>query len=447
MNNKKEEDIIEFNDLNMSSNNNFENDSTSKIVFENFNYNTNDDIKFNSYNNAGNISDDTDEVKSNMIDEYVYDYSNVNEQNKEKSNIDIKSFVKDKIDNMYLGYKTRLFINIFGILMFSILFLVLFINSISLNKKSNVIYKQISNIDYKVYLRENKYYGNNYLDKDMQYIASLIDNININFDYSFSFNQDINYKYTYYIKSEVKVTDSIDPSLNIYSKTNKLTEPNTIVKEDSNKFNINENISIDYNKYNDLVKSFKNTYLLNADSNLVLSMLVDIEDEKGNKVKNNDEVMKISIPLTEQTINIKMDYEEVNNSYNTKVYRHFSIDHKVLFAFSIFFLIGDIIYISSLVMFLNKTKTKKTIYDITLSKILREYDRVIVNSKKPIVVDGEIIELSSFSELLDVRDNLEKPIIFKEIHKGLKSIFIIRNKNETYRYVLKLSDLERGNKK
>lgn len=443
MNNKKEEDIIKFDDLNMSSYNNYKNDNTSKIVFENFNYDTNDDIKFDSYNNVRNISDD---IKSNMIDEYAYDYNDVNEQ-KEENNMDIKSFVKDKIDNMYLGYKTRLAINIFGIIIFSVLFLVLFIKSISLNKKSDVIYKQESNIDYKVYLRENKYYGKEYLDKDMQYIASLIDNININFNYSFNLNQDINYKYTYYIKSEVKVTDSNDPSLNIYSKTEKLTEPNTVIKESSNNFNIYENVKIDYNKYNDLVKSFKNTYLLNADSNLVLTMLVDIEDEKENKIKKDNEVMKITIPLTEQTINIKMNYEEANNSYNTKVYRHFSIDHKVLFSLSIFFLIGDIIYISSLVMFLNKTKTKKTIYDITLSKILREYDRVIVNSKKPIVVDGEIIELSSFNELLDVRDNLEKPIIFKEIHKGLKSMFIIRNKNETYRYVLKLSDLERGNKK
>ena len=98
-------------------------------------------------------------------------------------------------------------------------------------------------------------------------------------------------------------------------------------------------------------------------------------------------------------------------------------------------------------MFLRKTSTKKTIYDITLSKILREYDRVIVNSRKPIAITGEIIELSSFNELLDVRDNLEKPIIFKEIHKGQKSEFAVKNGDETYRYVLKLADLEKGNTK
>ena len=56
----------------------------------------------------------------------------------------------------------------------------------------------------------------------------------------------------------------------------------------------------------------------------------------------------------------------------------------------------------------------KSLYDVTLSKILREYDRVIVNSKKIVDLNNEkeIIDVNSFTELLDVRDNLEKPIIF-----------------------------------
>ena len=95
-------------------------------------------------------------------------------------------------------------------------------------------------------------------------------------------------------------------------------------------------------------------------------------------------------------------------------------------------------------MFINKTSPKKTLYDLTLAKILREYDRVIVNSKKIVNMDGDV---KSFNELLDVRDNIEKPIIFSEVHKGLKSIFIVKTSNETYRYVLKLADLEREDHK
>jgi len=100
-------------------------------------------------------------------------------------------------------------------------------------------------------------------------------------------------------------------------------------------------------------------------------------------------------------------------------------------------------FLIRLLIFVKKTTAKKTIYDITLAKILREYDRVIVNSKKIVDLDNNnVIDVNNFSELLDVRDNLEKPIIFSELHKGQKSIFIVKTPNETYRYILKLSDLE-----
>ena len=97
---------------------------------------------------------------------------------------------------------------------------------------------------------------------------------------------------------------------------------------------------------------------------------------------------------------------------------------------------------------MRKTSAKKSLYDVTLSKILREYDRVIVNSKKIVDLNNEkeIIDVNSFTELLDVRDNLEKPIIFSEVHKGQKSVFIVKTSNETYRYVLKLADLEKEKK-
>ena len=429
------------------------NNDDDEIKFDDLKNDSDDTVNFVPYSNITNGIDSSNlkETTNNLSDIYVpsnsfdSDYSNMD--NDYDDNSDKKSFLKDKIDNMYLGYKTRLIVNISCIIIFLLLAFIFGVYSVSINQKSNVNYKQTSNIDYKVYLKKNDYYNQDYLDKNMQYIASLIDNIKVNFNYSFNANQDINYKYTYYIKSEVRVSDSEDSSKIIYSKSDRLTNPNTIAKTSSNGFNISEDINVDYNKYNELVKSFKSAYLINADSNLVLSLYLDIEDEKGNKINsaNSNEAMKLTIPLTEQMINIKMDYKEINNSVNAKIYRHFGIKNKILFSLSVFFFVGTVFYTALLVIFLRKTSAKKSAYDVLLSKILREYDRVIVNSKKNIDVTGEVIDLDSFEELLDVRDNLEKPIIYKEIHKGQKSIFVIKNGNETYRYILKLADLEKGN--
>ena len=164
----------------------------------------------------------------------------------------------------------------------------------------------------------------------------------------------------------------------------------------------------------------------------------------------SSDAMKLKIPLTEQMIDITMDSKSVNNdNNNARVYKDFSISNKVTFILSFVSFIISITFVVKLLLFMRKTSAKKSLYDVTLSKILREYDRVIVNSKKIVDLNNEkeIIDVNSFTELLDVRDNLEKPIIFSEVHKGQKSVFIVKTSNETYRYVLKLADLEKETRK
>jgi len=57
--------------------------------------------------------------------------------------------------------------------------------------------KESSNLDYKVYLKENDFYDTPYLTKDMAYIASLIDTINIDFNYLFSIDTISNMDFSY----------------------------------------------------------------------------------------------------------------------------------------------------------------------------------------------------------------------------------------------------------
>ena len=369
------------------------------------------------------------------------------ESQTEENNIDTKVISKN---NRYISYNERLIAHIVCIVLLFIIGVSFVISSISIKSNSSVLYNQSSNIDYKVYLQPNDYYKEPYLDKNMQYIANLIDNIDVNFNYIFNANQNINYEYSYYVMAETSVTDSQDKAKVIYSKSDKVIEPVSFKKNNSNGFIINQNVKVNYSQYNDLVKSFKSSYAISADSNLVLSLCVQIKDEKGNIIRNYDtDKVSLKITLSEQMINISMDSKPVNNSNNNvNVYKSFFISNKVLFGVGIASFIASILFTFKLILFVNKTSVKKSIYDVTLAKILREYDRVIVNSKKMLNVDNSnnIIDVNNFSELLDVRDNLEKPIVFYEIHKGQKSVFLVKTSSELYRYVLKLSDLERNSK-
>ena len=62
---------------------------------------------------------------------------------------------------------------------------------------NRINYIEKSNIDYKVYLKENNFYENEYLEKDKVYVASLIDKILIDFKYDFDIEKenDLAFKY------------------------------------------------------------------------------------------------------------------------------------------------------------------------------------------------------------------------------------------------------------
>ena len=407
---------------------------------------TNLNLDFSSINSPLSDTDFSfDSCDNNQGDENDFPPENNVVESPIQVNNDISltdnKFSKDKF---YFSYELRFLTYIIAIVLCTILSCVFLMISISHKSKTNLTYKQTSNLDYKVYLKPNNYYNEKYLNKDMLYIASLIDYIKIDFNYNFKMNYNIDYKYSYYIKSNILVTDKSDKKKVIYTKEDKLAEDKLMHKNNSNEFNIKEEFNIDYAKYNNLIKQFKSEYGINANSSLDLSLIVDVTDEKGNKVMtpSDDNVMKISIPLTEQMINIGMDYKEINNSDNAEVYQEYNISNKVLFGISIVFMVGSLSSVVMLVLFLIKTSKKKTPYEILLSKILKEYDRVIINSKKNIILDGEVVDVNSFEELLDVRDNLEKPILFYEMHKGQKSLFVVKSGNICYRYVLKLADLE-----
>lgn len=92
---------------------------------------------------------------------------------------------------------------------------------------------------------------------------------------------------------------------------------------------------------------------------------------------------------------------------------------------------------------LSKKFKKVTNYDKYVNKLLKEYDRLIIEIKTKIVMKKyNIIEVKSFTELLDVRDNLKEPIIYYNVIKHIEGIFYIKSHNDIYLLTIKNKDLE-----
>lgn len=327
--------------------------------------------------------------------------------------------------------------------------IITFLLSVFIPQPDGLGYKENSNLDYKVYLKKNDYYETPYLGKNMQYIASLIDYIDVNFKYNFDINKNIDYEYKYYIEADVKVFEKAKPSNVIYEKKENLLEDVVKDEQDSKNFSIDEDLKIDYAKYNNLIKKFKTEYSLAADSNLTLTLYVSVngnQDGTDYPIKANDN-MQIIIPLTEQMVNVNMNYKEANDSGQVEQQNKVDVN-KILLYISIAFAGLFVLMFINTVKFISRADGGKTYYQRRVEKILRDYDRVVVKLKKAINIseNDEIIEVVNFEELLGISDRLCKSILFMETDESEKGWFIIKNGNEIYRYVIEENRLTIENK-
>ena len=70
-----------------------------------------------------------------------------------------------------------------------------------------VSYKEKGNLDYSVCLFDNDFYEQKCINKDMKYIASLIDKVRVNYNYQFDINDNVNMVFNYNIKARLVITD------------------------------------------------------------------------------------------------------------------------------------------------------------------------------------------------------------------------------------------------
>ena len=336
-----------------------------------------------------------------------------------------------------ISNKVKIFIGItcfLALLFLTILFATM---SLSITEEKKINYSENSDIDYRVYLRENDFYEENYLGKNKIYVASLIDKIEVTFNYIFKIDTKSDVDFNYDVIATLVIADSTGKNV-FFEKDYPLIEnaENKIVQGTIN--NVKKTVNIDYNYYNNLANKFKINYGINTTSTLIVKMKVRESSDKHNMNFNNNSEMLLSIPLSEKEVNITMDYNEVKN--NGKIISNKTIEINN-YVYLYFVIITSIICICSfiiLIKLLLKTSKKRSQYDKYVSKILKEYDRLIVNTTtKPDVNNKKVIKIDSFNELLDVRDNLKLPIKYYVVTEHSESNMYIDHEEELYLLVLK----------
>ena len=325
------------------------------------------------------------------------------------------------------------------IILVSCFVLVFFIKLFIINEVDHLSYDETVTPDYKVNLKDNNYYSVKTLPSGMNYIASLVDNISVYFKYKFEATDVIDYNTTYYIEAITRVYDDKNKSKTLFEKKEILSESRTITKEKIKNLGFTESVKVDYEHFNNLVRAFKTEYGLAKSSDVTIALVTKTSggnsEYKGNINLNSQAT--VVIPLTEQTINVSINSNNVTNQ--DRLLEKIGLNNINWYNLGMFVILTalDLYLIVKLSKSIKKYLDSFSLYDKTLKKILRDYDSIIANiNNDTVTVKDKVIFVESFDELIDIHDNLGSPILFNEVVKGYKSYFTIIENNMMYRYVL-----------
>lgn len=308
-------------------------------------------------------------------------------------------------------------------------------------KEPLVTYNYNSNIDYKVYLKDNSYFQSKYLGMDTQYITALIDYIEFTPRYTLKSDKKMNYSYNYQIVATAQGThDGEDGKVvEVWSKSYPIL--NSVSKTaNSDTFTINETVKVDYNKYNSILLDFRKEFgiSVNASVDVALKVNVNATSKDDNNIAfNTDADMVLQIPLLNATTKFTTKYSPEGSK---TIYKETKTDSTVDFKNII---LGSILLLISLYLTFKTVRgllvaTQKSEYVITYNKILKNYSDIIAEAENmPDLSKYDVIIINNFEDLVDIEEELHSPILSFEVIEGVENWFIIINENNAYKYVLK----------
>ena len=298
-------------------------------------------------------------------------------------------------------------------------------------------YQENNDIDYKFYLKENDFFEEEYIEKGKTYITSLIDYIEVVYKYNVEFSEKVNADYKYKVIAKIEANKTDTSAINYWTKEYYITEESVNSISNDTKYSIYQKIKIDYNKYNELLTSFKKSVGLNNSAGLLSVYLQVDSDVKASEldipIKNN---LMLKLPLSELAIEASIDSDATNNVKEVKKYvKEKGLFYTMMVFMGVFCTVIGVFLIFVLIRSRRLYKSNYK-YDLQLEKILTTYDSIIVNIKDLPDMDGyDVIKVESFEELIDAHSEIRKPINFYQTDDY--SAFLLLSDNIIWQYVLR----------
>ena len=306
-------------------------------------------------------------------------------------------------------------------------------------------YTEDANVDYKVYLKDNSFYEEEYLGAGQSYVSSLIDKVVADLKYELDIKADgMEYEYSYKIDTVMTIKDK---NVTVLEKVYPV-KPLQTFTESENKVVITEQATIDYTQYNGFASKFFEDLNLTSskyDSTLSLVMTVNVKGASAELAEDTANTYRLSLdmPLVLSTMEIEMQ-STVPTGESKVVASTDAIDTTVFMDVVKFGGIADVVLILILIAFIFLTRNDDINYDIKVRKILRNYRSFIQIITRDFNSDGyQVVGVTRFDEMLGIRDTVMSPILmFENDDQTMTRFYIPASASLLYMFEIKVDNFD-----
>lgn len=303
-------------------------------------------------------------------------------------------------------------------------------------------YNSNSDVDYKVYLKPNRFYDQKFLGKDKKYLSNIIDYVDVDLNYVFSATRKINSSYSYSVDAIISSDFELGgKTAELWSKKYNLVPAKKDTKSSVYNFKIQEKLRVDYQQYDSLAKKFREEYGVSSDTKLTVIITVNSNSNVSDYSKsiNDSKTIKIVMPLNKVVTDVTVSGNTPTKENVTEVVKgERIINYPLLIIAAVLLVISTPVCISTFYKLFKITNVSQ--YMVQLKKILKGYGDIIAEvTTKPDLKGLNIIEVKDFDDLINIEEELRVPILYYELDKDNEAWFIITTGTQVYRFILKAS--------
>ena len=347
-----------------------------------------------------------------------------------------------------LAYKQNrqkwILIQIAAIALIALLAIFMFASYRSANKTYYIAYSEHGSLDYKVQLKNNDFFEEEWLGQDRVYIASLINTITAVYQYELQMSSDdVLFDYSYQVDANLSVVDK-NTGISLYSPTESLFNKQTKENKGGGKVQISVPVAIDFHKFNEHAKDFIAAYQLkDVTSVLKVKLTVNVTSRSEQFAENNQDsyTSELQIPLNEDKINIKSVSTALGEDKVLLCSDTSALGYMIgtIIAGSI-----DVILLGLLIAFIYLTRNTDINYAIKVKRLVSAYRSYIQKIDNAFDSEGyQLLFVNSFKEMLGIRDTIHSPILMTENEDCTCTQFLIpTNTKILYIFEIKVDDYD-----